>query len=78
MRHDCSFCTRAANSSLPVFSVSLAVRQDPLLGANEMFNSFLRKAQQVGVFAGIFCTRVAALALRCVNVVQPPEPDVVL
>lgn len=26
----------------------LTVRQDPLLGSSEMFNSFLRKAQQVG------------------------------
>lgn len=28
--------------------VCFIVRQDPLLGGSEMFNGFLRKAQQVG------------------------------
>lgn len=30
-----------------IYSYFHAVRQDPVLGASEMFNSFLRKAQQV-------------------------------
>lgn len=30
------------------FFVCFIVRQDPLLGGSEMFNGFLRKAQQVG------------------------------
>lgn len=36
------------SESSPVFLCFMTVRQDPLLGASEMFNSFLRKAQQVG------------------------------
>lgn len=34
--------------SLGDFLFVFTVRQDPLLGASEMFNGFLRKAQQVG------------------------------
>lgn len=37
------------SSGLNLFlSFFFTVRQDPLLGSSEMFNSFLRKAQQVG------------------------------
>lgn len=46
-----SFCNPAAVLvsliSLLFIYFLFTVRQDPLLGASEMFNSFLRKAQQV-------------------------------
>lgn len=43
-------------SELDTYIFFLTVRQDPLLGASEMFNSFLRKAQQVQT---IMCCNVS-------------------
>lgn len=52
------------------------MRQDPLLGASEMFNSFLRKAQQVGsvmfFFFFFLSLQVHEATFCCINVVNRP------
>lgn len=48
VRHSCSCVTFNYCFTVLCFVLFFSVRQDPLLGASELFNSFLRKAQQVG------------------------------
>lgn len=43
-----------------VFNLCFTVRQHPLLGSSELFNSFLRKAQQVG---GCFLTFISLFSV---------------